>query len=105
MASLRGYDEGIHNIVTIGVPDIAALSRVEKKLLANAIPHYSWSEPDFAIGFTSITTVPIEGEQRAALQNYRVYNEKNNQVYSPGAEQSACRVMPDRGANSASFNG
>ena len=73
MAALR-HDEGTPNIVMIGLPNVAALQRAEVKLRANGIPHYPWHEPDNDMGFTSIATAPISGEQRKVLQNYRVYN-------------------------------
>jgi hypothetical protein len=64
----------IPNIVTIGVPDLAALKRVQKKLADYQIPHFSWIEPDFELGFTSIATIPLTYEQKQLLKNYRVYH-------------------------------
>lgn len=64
------------NIVVIGLPNLGALQRALAKLAANQIPHYAWSEPDFDYGLTAIATAPINGEQRAALANYRVYTPK-----------------------------
>jgi hypothetical protein len=72
-ASLYGVD-GIPNIVIIGVPNEQALRRVEKKLEACAIPHFSWTEPDYDLGFTAITTAPLTREEKVALANYRVYS-------------------------------
>lgn len=66
-------EEGVPNIVMIGLPNVASLRRAEAKLVAAQIPHYSWHEPDFDLGFTAIATSPIRGEQRRALANYRVY--------------------------------
>jgi hypothetical protein len=62
------------NIVVIGLPNVAALNRAVTKLKAANILHYAWHEPDFNFGFTAIATAPIEGKQREALANYRVYN-------------------------------
>lgn len=72
MAGLRS-EHGTPNIVLVGLPNVRSLMRVEKKLQANAIPHYSWTEPDHDFGFTAITTAPLHGEQRELLKDYRVY--------------------------------
>lgn len=66
--------EGTPNIVVIGVPDVAALERACREMTAAGIPHHSWHEPDFDMGFTAITSAPIEGEQRRALAHYKVWN-------------------------------
>lgn len=65
--------EGIPNIVLIGIPNIRSLSKVERKLQENSISHFSWHEPDFDLGFTSIATVPLSGDIRKVLENYRLY--------------------------------
>ena len=72
MAGLRA-EHGTPNIVLIGIPSLTSLLRVERKLEANGIPHYSWIEPDHDFGFTAITTAPVRGEQRKLFSNYRVY--------------------------------
>lgn len=54
------------------------MKRVQTKLVQNQIPHFAWEEPDFDLGFTSITTVPLDFEQKQVLKNYRVYNSKNS---------------------------
>lgn len=82
LSSLYRVDEGIPNIVAIGVPTLKSLNKARGKLEAAKIPHYAWHEPDpLKIGdewlsnqFTAITTAPIRGEQRLALENYRVYS-------------------------------
>lgn len=60
----------IPNIVLIGVPDVDALEVARMELLKAEIKHWAWTEPDFGLGFTSITTVPISGEKRLALAHY-----------------------------------
>lgn len=92
MASVRGCDEGVPNIVMIGVPNLSALNRVQSKLRANQIPHFSWIEPDNDLGFTAICTSPLREDKRTVLRNYRVY-------HSPVTEQSANFVTEGRGAN------
>lgn len=91
MAALYGHDEGIHNIVVIGLPDVKALERAAKKLELAGIPHFNWKEPDFDYGFTAICTAPIAGARREALKNYR--------VYSPGVGKPACLFTEDGGAS------
>lgn len=61
------------NFVTIGVPDLNALKRVQAKLNVNQVPHYAWVEPDFDLGFTAIATIPLDEEQKKVLSNYRLY--------------------------------
>ena len=46
---------------------------MEKKLADNAIDHVSWEEPDYDMGFTAIATVPLTGEQKLPLANYRLW--------------------------------
>lgn len=68
-------------MVGIGLPNVKALRRAEAKLKIAKIPHYSWTEPDeltivnkvLTGEFTAITTASIRGEQRHALENYRLY--------------------------------
>ena len=74
MSAIRGYDEVMHNIVAIGVPDLNALNRVVTKLQTNQIPHYPWTEPDNDFGLTSVCTIPLSGAERSVLKNYRLYN-------------------------------
>lgn len=74
MAQLR-RDEGVPNIVLIGLPNLASLQKTAAKLAANNIPHYNWIEPDApASGFNAIATAPLDEDQRKILRNYRVYN-------------------------------
>lgn len=65
--------EGIPNIVLIGMPNMRSLVRVERKLQESGISHFSWHEPDYDMGFTAIATVPLRGEIRKVLANYRLY--------------------------------
>lgn len=87
--------EGVPNIVLVGVPDVSALNRVRCKLSAAQIPHYCWNEPDHDFGFTAIATAALDGEQRLALKNYRLWS------YSPGAPKGACLLIEDGGAKAA----
>lgn len=73
MATLYRPDEYVPNLVFIGVPDVAALQRVQAKLRAHGLPHYAWHEPDNDMGFTAIATAALDDEQRAVLKNYRLY--------------------------------
>ena len=62
------------NVVLIGLPNLAALKRAWAKIKAAGIPHCAWDDPDFDFGMTSIATVPLIGDERKVLANYRVYN-------------------------------
>lgn len=101
------HEEGIPNIVLIGLPNVAALRRALAKLEANQIPHFAWTEPDNNLGLTSITTAPIAGEQRKALANYRVYNARVAQLRecsaltgeAVGENPAACATTPSMEAS------
>lgn len=88
MASMYG-PMGVPNIVLVGVPHLKSLQRVAEKLRANAVPHYEWTEPDYDLGFTSITTAPVRGEQRKVFENYRVYS-------APGVLMASTRASKAR---------
>jgi hypothetical protein len=109
MANLR-HDGGVPNIVLVGMPNVAALRRVSKKLEVNQIPHYDWIEPDHDFGFTAIATAPIWGEQREALKNYRVYHTPVAQLRECPAlngeavgENPTGRAMQGEAATSAAY--
>lgn len=70
----------------IGLPNVKALTRALTKIQAAQIPHYAWTEPDNDLGFTAIATAPIRGEQRKALENYRVYS-------TPVAQLRECSAL------------
>jgi len=101
LAGLRS-EQGTPNIVLIGMPTLASLRRVERKLQENSIPHYSWTEPDHDFGFTAIATAPLSGLQRELMKNYR--------VYAPVAQLRECPALNGEAAGEnpagcAKFNG
>jgi hypothetical protein len=100
IATLTGLEFAIPNIITIGVPDKAALHRVVAKLQANQIPHYAWMEPDFDFGFTAIATTPLDAEQKQILMNYRLLKFKPENFNALGVPQGACSLSGDEGASS-----
>ena|ERR1043166_2358950 len=65
------------NIVFVGVPDLQSLNKTLKKLKDNRIPHYPWHEPDFDLGFTAISTIPLTVEQKQVLSNYRLWKQNS----------------------------
>lgn len=90
--SIRPVQDGIPNIVAIGLPNVAALNRVLAKLKAAQIEHCPFCEPDGDLGFTAITTVPLDDEQRQILRNYR--------LYSGGDVRASCVVNHDAATSS-----
>ena len=93
MATNYRPEEGIPNIVYIGVPNINALNRVLKKLKDHQIPHYPWIEPDNDFGFTSIATIPLDDSiKRQALKNYRLLKFDRGPGCSP---RPACSFNAD----------
>jgi hypothetical protein len=70
------------SIVLVGVPSQKALQRVIDKLALNRIEFVVFNEPDNDLGLTAVATVPLNEEQRAALQNYKLWNEKSLLAHS-----------------------
>jgi hypothetical protein len=76
LAAYYAPGHGIPNIILIGLPDADALRRAWDKLKKAQIVHYAWHEPDNDFGLTSIATIPIDGEQKEVLKNYRLWRNK-----------------------------
>lgn len=72
MSSRYGF-EGTPNLVLIGVSNAAALREACALLTENQIAHWSWHEPDFDFGFTSICTAPIIGAERRCIAHYKLW--------------------------------
>lgn len=77
--------EGIPNLIAIGVPDQAALSRVLNRVKANQVRHYAWIEPDDNLGFTALATEPLDMERKKVFSNYRLYKDAGALEKSVGA--------------------
>lgn len=109
LAALSGpYEDGIPNLIVIGVPNVRTLLRTANKLRAAQIPHYEYREPDIPAdnrdaNFTAITTAPLDDEQRKVLENYRLYryapavscetpDSKSGEVGSTPARRANARV-------------
>lgn len=82
MASTLPPSEGIPSVLLIGMPDQKALDRVVTKLTARNILHVKYVEPDFenALGFTAISTVPLDHTQKQELCNYRLWKHSPEMV-------------------------
>ena len=65
------------SLVLIGVPDKKALKKVISKLRLNSIEFSAFDEPDDDLGLTAVATVPLTEEQRAILQQYKLWKEEN----------------------------
>ena len=87
ITALYRSDGGIPNLVLVGVADLEALHKVQKKLQESRIPHYAYNEPDDEMGFTAICTAAISGEQRTTLRHFKLYRE--------GTSQEVCRSNPN----------
>lgn len=96
LTTLSNLPPTVPNIVFVGVPNLAALKRVETKMKACGIPHYAWHEPDGDLGFTSLATVPLVGSQREMLLNYRVWSFPHSSICRASASKA-----DDAGANPA----
>ena len=73
----QSADDITPSIVLVGVPDKKALEKVIKKLKLNRIEFSAFHESDDDIGLSAVSTVPLNEEQRAILQNYKLWNENN----------------------------
>lgn len=65
------------SIVLVGVPDQKSLKKVLSKLKMNRIDVSAFYESDNDMGLSAVSTVPVNKEQRAILQNYKLWNETN----------------------------
>jgi hypothetical protein len=86
--------------VLIGLPNVKSLEKAAYYLRANNVPHVEWHEPDFDLGFTSIATAPIRGNEREIFKKYRVYNNASvaqivGKEHSVLTERSQVRNLPD----------
>jgi hypothetical protein len=64
-----GLDYEVPALVLLQVPNEAALLALHEKLKAADIVHSTFHEPDDDMGWTSITTVSIQGEARKLFSN------------------------------------
>ncbi len=85
---------GIPNIILIGLPDKAALTRVTDRLARHAIPHCAWHEPDFdnTLGFTAIATIALTADQKKPLANYRLWRPVSSPVAQPVEQPAAYKA-------------
>ena len=70
-------------VVLVGVPDKAALFRVERKLRDGAVGHAVFYEPDGNMGLSAVATEPLGQGQRRLLSNYRVWRAENTTHVEP----------------------
>lgn len=73
----QSVDLSTPHIVLIGVPNKKALKKVISKLRLNSIEFSVFDEPDDDLGLTAVATVPLTEEQRAILQQYKLWKEEN----------------------------
>ena len=71
MAQQFPIGSDIPSNVTIGVPDQAALCAVMERLVRYGIRFAAFYEPDFGMGLSAITTVPISKKEKYALSCYK----------------------------------
>lgn len=63
----------IPHIVLIGVPDKSSLDNIMERLIQKEIRFAAYREPDFGMGLSAISTVPLNPEQRAMLSEYKTW--------------------------------
>lgn len=82
------------------MPNVKALQRVERKLEANQVPHYAWTEPDNDWGLTAIATAPVLGDERKLFENYRVYAPVAQLIEHQGSNPGDVGLIPTGSATS-----
>lgn len=96
------YDfAGIPNIVLIGVPDLAALKRADRKLSDCGIVHCAWTEPDGDMGFTAIATVPLSSEEKEPLKQYRLWR---HSLFARSSEKERLSAHKSDGGSVVQFH-
>ena len=81
---MQSVDPVTPSLVLVGVPNTKALLKVIEKLKLNQIEFSVFDEPDDDLGLTAVATVPLNEEQRAILQKYKLWNE-NDFLHAPSS--------------------
>lgn len=85
----QSVDNFTPSIVLIGVPDKKALEKVIRKLDLNRIDSSAFYETDNDMGLSAVATVPLTDEQRALLQDYKIWKEDVSYPHSSVVRASA----------------
>lgn len=95
----QSVDDFTPSIVLIGVPSKKALEKVFSKLKINRISASAFYESDDDMGLSAVATVPVNDEQRAILQNYKLWNENeflhahSSVVRAPSSQEDGGRLF------------
>lgn len=73
----QSVDPVVPSVVLIGVPNKKALEKVIAKLKLHRIDHSVFHESDDDLGLTAVATVPLNEDERAILQKYKLWNEND----------------------------
>jgi hypothetical protein len=73
MAAKLKPEDGIPNLIVVGVPHVNALRKVLVKLEANAIPSEAFEDSDFDFGMAAVATYPLDAEAKKPLACYRLW--------------------------------
>ena len=101
----QSADDVTPSIVLVGVPSEKALQRVITKLNLNNIDFSAFYEPDNDMGLSAVATVPLTEGQRAALGNYKLWNESqfllahSSAVRAPSSQEDGGRLFESGCAN------
>lgn len=87
------------SIVLIGVPNRRALERVIEKLRLHRIEFSPFFESDGDMGLSAVATVPLSEDERALLQNYKLWNESDFSI----ARSSVVRAPSLQGEGGRGF--
>lgn len=69
----RDLEGQIPALILLEIQDEKALAKLSEKLRMNNIAQNMFFEPDDSMGYTSITTEPISGDQRKLFSNLRLW--------------------------------
>jgi hypothetical protein len=83
----QSVDDVTPSIVLVGVPSKKSLEKVIRKLKDYSIGHSAFYESDGDVGLTAVATMPLAQEQRAVLQNYKLWKEETSLPSSSTVER------------------
>mgnify|MGYP001029267803 CR=1 FL=1 len=79
----KDFEESTY-LICLGIKNKTQLERAEQMLIDNNIKYHKFYEPDNNMGHTSITTEPLDMEQKKLFKKYRLWTAKaSNKKYIP----------------------
>jgi hypothetical protein len=67
-------ENGIPNLIVVGVPHAKALDKARAKMLEANINFHFWEDPDTQHGVTAVASHPLTKNEKGVLANYRLWS-------------------------------